>query len=487
MTERDGASRSLALYSVCLGVLMVVLDTTIVSVALPSIVDDLKLYGSAMTWTVTAYLVPYGGLMILAGRLGDLYGVRRVFLGGLLIFTLGSLICGSAPNAVALVSGRVVQGVGASTVTSVSVSLITRLFSDTNQRAKAFGVYGLVCAAGGGVGEVLGGVLTRTFGWHSIFLLNLPIGVAVAAMCSRFVPADPSNNVPRKLDRAGALVATVALTLLVCALSRGNEAGWLTAPTFIQLASAVVLFGLFLWIEKGAREPLMPLDIFRHPGFATANVLLAVWAAAEFPWLILCSVYLQRILDYSPVEVGLAFVPATLLTAVVSAAASEKMIVRFGLRAPLNVGFGMLTVGLVLFALASTGRSYLNDVLPGMLALGLGSGIVSAPILLVAMQQVPREQSGVASGITNSTLIVGGAVGVAILGSLAEWRAGQLEGTGIAPVLALQDGIRWSFWVAAGVTGVATVRNVIATIWKGCSRLVRPAGIESPLMRDHGR
>jgi len=326
-------SRWLALYVLCVGVLMIVLDTTIVVVALPSIQADLQFTGTSQVWVLNAYMLTFGGFLLLGGRLGDYYGQRRWFLVGLVLFTAASLACGMAQSQLTLVVARAVQGLGGAVVTAVALSLIMGLFREPKERAQAMGIYGFVCAAGGSIGELIGGVLTDLFGWQSIFLVNLPIGIAVYAGCLRLLPRDELPQTRGRLDVAGALTGTLGLMLAVYAVVGGNAAGWTSPQTRGLLAAAVVTLGLFLAIEARVREPLMPLRLFRLRNVAVANVVGVLWAAGMFAWFVISALYMQHVLGYDPMRVGLAFLPADGIMALFSAGLSARMVMRFGIRA----------------------------------------------------------------------------------------------------------------------------------------------------------
>jgi EmrB/QacA subfamily drug resistance transporter len=301
MTTEDAGRRKRwwALYVLCLGVLMIVLDTTIVNVALPSIRTDLKFTETALVWVVNAYMLTFGGFLLLGGRLGDLFGHRRVFLAGLALFTVASLACGVASTQAMLVAARAVQGLGGAVVSAVALSLIMNLFTQPGERARAMGVYGFVCAGGGSVGVLLGGVLTSLLSWHWIFLVNLPIGVAVALLCRALI-APGERSARQTLDWAGAATITGALLLAVYAVVNGNEAGWRSVQTLGLLGAAVVLLGLFIAIESRSAQPLVPLGLFRHRNLATANVGGVLWAAAMFAWFFMSALYMQLVLGYTP-------------------------------------------------------------------------------------------------------------------------------------------------------------------------------------------
>jgi EmrB/QacA subfamily drug resistance transporter len=453
-TERK---RWLALVVLSLGVLMIVLDTTIVTVALPSIRADLGFSETALVWVVNAYLLTFGGFLLLGGRLGDLFGHRRLFLLGLAVFTLASLGGGLANSQIWLVAARAVQGLGGAVVSAVSLSLIMALFVESDERAKAMGVYGFVCAGGGSLGELLGGILTDALSWHWIFLVNLPIGIAVYALSVALLPKAPAQAGGERLDVAGAVTVTGSLLLAVYAIVNGPEAGWTSTRTLALLGGAALLLGLFLALEARVSHPLMPLGLFRRRNVAAANLVSVLWAAAMFAWFFISALYLQRVLGYSPLQVGLAFLPADLIMALFSVGLSARLVMRFGLRRPLAAGLLLAAAGLVLFALAPVEGRFLTHVLPGMVLLGLGAGLAFNPVLLAAMSDVAPSESGLASGVVNTAFMLGGALGLAVLASLAAAHTDHRLGSGLEPIAALNEGYRLAFLIGAVFAVIATL------------------------------
>lgn len=456
-----GKQRWWALMVLCLGVLMIVLDTTIVNVALPSIREDLHFTETSLVWVVNAYMLTFGGFLLLGGRLGDLLGHRRMFLAGLVVFTIASLACGLAQNQALLIGARAAQGLGGAVVSAVSLSLIMNLFTETGERARAMGVYGFVCAGGGSIGVLLGGLLTSALSWHWIFLVNLPIGVVVYALCLRLIPAAPPPAAGARLDVAGALSVTASLMLAVYAVVNGNEAGWTSTQSLTLLGAAAALMALFLTIEARVESPLMPLGLFRLRNVATANVVGVLWAAAMFAWFFVSALYMQLVLGYSPMEVGLAFLPANLIMAAFSLGLSAKLVMRFGIRGPLATGLFIAALGLALFARAPADGSFAVDVLPAMLLLGLGAGVAFNPMLLAAMSDVEPSQSGLASGVVNTAFMMGGALGLAVLASLAAARTAGLAAAGAAPTLALNGGYQLTFLAGALIAGLAAALSAL--------------------------
>jgi EmrB/QacA subfamily drug resistance transporter len=451
----DTDRRWWALVVLCLGDLMIVLDTTIVNVALPSIREDLGFSEGSLAWVVNAYLLTFGGFLLLGGRLGDLFGHRRLFLVGLAVFTGASLACGLAGSQEFLVGARAVQGLGGAIVAAVALSLMMTLFTEPAERAKAMGVIGFVAAGGGSLGVLLGGVLTDAISWHWIFLVNVPIGLAVIVLSLLLLPGGGGRALEGRLDVGGAVTVTASLMLAVYAIVNGNEVGWLAAQTVAMLAAAAALMVVFLAIESNVRSPLVPLGLFRLRNVATANVVGVLWAAAMFAWFFLSALYLQLVLGYSPLEVGLAFLPANLIMGAFSIGLSARLVLRFGIRPPLVTGMLLVAAGLALFARAPVDGSFAVDVLPSMILLGIGVGMAMNPVLLAAMSDVPQEEAGLASGVVNTAFMMGGALGLAVLASLAAARTDSLLASGEGELAALTGGYHLAFVVGAIFAGLA--------------------------------
>jgi EmrB/QacA subfamily drug resistance transporter len=453
--------RWLALIVLCLGDLMIVLDTTIVNVALPSIREDLAFTETSLVWVVNAYMLTYGGFLLLGGRLGDLYGQRRLFLLGTTLFTLASLACGLAGSQGLLVVARAVQGLGGAVVSAIALSLIMTLFTEPVERAKAMGIYGFVMAGGGSVGALLGGLLTDALSWHWVFLVNIPIGVAVYALTVILLRESRAPAGAARLDVVGALTVTASLLLAVYAVVNGNEAGWTSAQTLTLLGAAAGLLALFLALETWVRDPLMPLRLFRLRSVATANVVGILWSAAMFAWFFVSALYLQLVLGYSAMQVGLAFLPANLIMAAFSLGLSAKMVMRFGIRVPLAAGLALTAAGLALFALSPVDGSFALHVLPGMALLGIGCGMAMNPVLLAAMSDVPQSESGLASGVVNTAFMMGGALGLAVLASLAAARTDKLLALGADSLAALNGGYHIAFAIGAVFAAAASLLSAV--------------------------
>jgi EmrB/QacA subfamily drug resistance transporter len=447
-----GDRRWLALYVLCAGVLMIVLDTTIVNVALPSIREDLGFTETSLVWVVNAYMLTFGGFLLLGGRLGDLYGRRRLFLLGITLFTLASLACGLSNSQWLLVAARAVQGLGGAVVTAIALSLIMNLFTEPADRAKAMGIYSFVCAGGGSIGVLAGGVLTSALNWHWVFLVNLPIGVLVYALCRVLLPDSRAEATRRRLDIGGAVTVTASSMLAVYAIVNGDV---------VLLAIAAVLLAVFLLIEARVAAPLMPLGLFRLRSVATANVVGILWAAAMFAWFFISALYMQIVLGYSALHVGLAFLPANLIMAAFSLGLSARLVMRFGIRIPLAGGLVLAAAGLALFALSPVDGRFAVHVLPGMTLLGVGCGMALNPVLLAAMSDVAPSDSGLASGIVNTSFMMGGALGLAVLASLAAGRTEALLGSGAPSPVALTGGYAVAFGVGAAFAAAAALLSAL--------------------------
>jgi EmrB/QacA subfamily drug resistance transporter len=441
----DTRTRWLALYVLCLGDLMIVLDGTIVNVALPSIRDDLGFSQTSLAWVVNAYLLTFGGFLLLGGRLGDLFGHRRLFLAGISLFTFASLACGVANSQESLVVARAVQGIGGAVVSAVALSLLMVLFTEQADRAKAMGVFGFVLSGGGVIGVLAGGVLTDVLNWHWIFLVNLPVGVLVYVLSLRLLPTERGPAPSGRVDVAGAITVTGSLMLAVYAIIEGNERGWTSVQTLGVLGAAVVLLAVFLAIEARSSSPLMPLGLFRNRNVSTANVLGVLMAAGMFAYFFFSALYLQLVLEYSPLEVGLAYLPGTIVWGATSLLLSDRLVMRFGIKPPLLTGLALMTVALVLLARTPVDGNWAIDILPATLAVGLGAGIAFNPLLLAAMSGVAPEQAGLASGVVNTAFMMGGAVGLAVLASLADSRTDSLLASGDGAFAALNGGYHVAF------------------------------------------
>jgi len=445
----DSRTRWLAFAVLSLGSFMIVLDTTIVNVALPSIRTDLGFTEASLAWVVNAYMLFFGGFLLLGGRLGDLYGHRKLFVAGIGIFTAASLAAGLSSSQPILIAARAAQGLGGAVVSAAGLSLMMGLFTEPAERAKAMGVVGFISAGGGSVGVLLGGVLTSIFGWHAVFMVNIPVGIAVYALSLRLVPAPRRYASGTRLDVAGAVTVTASLMLAVYAIVNGNEVGWASGQTLGLLAASIALLAAFFVIESRVADPLVPLALFRRRNLATANVMGVLWAAAMFAWFFLSALYLQVVLRYDPLQVGLAFLPGNVVMAIFSVGVSARLVMRYGLKTPLGTGLALAGLGLALLVRAPIDGNYLVDVLPSMILLGLGAGIAFNPMIIVAMTDVEPERSGLASGLVNTSFMMGGALGLAVLASIAAAQTNGAIAAGATQIAALTDGYHAAFAIGA--------------------------------------
>lgn len=454
-------TRWIAFILLCLGDLMIVLDSTIVNVALPSIRTSLGFSEVTLVWVVNAYILTFGGFMLLGGRLADIYGQRKLFLFGIASFTFASLLCGLANTQMLLITARAIQGIAGAIVSAVALSLIMNLFTEPVERSKAMGYFGFVMAGGGSIGVLLGGVLTSAFNWHSIFLVNLPIGISVFVLCLFLLPKEQADAAEGKLDIFGALTVTLSLMLSVYAIVNGNIAGWLSLQTLGMLCVSLLLMALFIYIESKVASPLVPLSIFRIRSVAVSNVIAVLWAGAMFAWFFIAALYMQLVLGYDPLHVGLGFLPANLIMAAFSFGLSARLVTRFGMKVPLSVGLSIAAFGLLLFAFSPVGGSLWLHVIPGMVLLGIGAGMAFNPMLLIAMSEVKESESGLASGVVNTAFMMGGALGLAIFASIAATRTASLLHTGVSELEALNSGYHLAFIAGALFAGLAALLGAV--------------------------
>jgi EmrB/QacA subfamily drug resistance transporter len=460
MTAREPTDRNrwIALYVLCVGMLMIVLDATVVNVALPSIQDDLGFSQSSLAWVVNAYLIAFGGLLLLAGRFGDLVGRKTVFMAGLAVFTAASLVCGLAQGQEVLVAARFVQGVGGAMTSAVILGMIVTMFPEPREQAKAIGVYGFVASAGGSVGLLAGGVLTQSINWHWIFFVNIPIAVATAVLAVRLLDRDEGIGFGEGADIPGAVLITSSLMLGVYTIVKpAADYGWGAGRTLGLGAGALALLVAFVVREARAANPLVPLRIFRSRNVSGANVIQALTVAGMFGMFFLGALYLQRVLGYDALEIGLAFLPATIVMGVLSLRYSERLIMRFGARRTLLPGLVLIAAGLALFAQAPVDGSYVRDVLPVMIVLAFGIGVSFPALMTVAMSGATREDAGLASGLVNTSMQVGGALGLAVLATLSATRSHELTDAGRSTASALTSGYELAFLIGAGLVVAAIV------------------------------
>jgi EmrB/QacA subfamily drug resistance transporter len=453
-------NRWLALYVLCAGVLMIVLDATIVNVALPSIKDDLGFSQSDLAWVVNAYLIAFGGLLLLSGRIGDLIGHRRVFLVGLAVFTVASLACAVAQTQGMLIAARFVQGAGGALASAVILGMIVTMFPEPREQAKAIGVYGFVASAGGSIGLLAGGVLTDLINWHWIFFVNLPIGLATGLLALRLVESRPGIGVGEGADIPGAVLVTGGLMLAVYTILGVEEQGWTSAQTLALGAVSVALIAAFVVRQARIPNPLMPLRLFASRNVSGANGVMALLVVGMFGMFFLGALYLQLILGYDPLEVGLAFLPATLVMGTLSLGFTDKLNMRFGPRNVLIAGLFFLLAAMLLFARTPVEGNYWVDLLPLMLLFGVGAGVSFPALMMLAMSGATPSDAGLASGLVNTTAQVGGAVGLALLATLSTERTDSLLASGESANAALNGGFHLAYLIGAALGVVAIVAAV---------------------------
>jgi EmrB/QacA subfamily drug resistance transporter len=458
MTETAGSTRDTrwrALVVLCAGMLMIILDGTIVTVALPSIQDDLEFSQSSLAWVVNAYLIAFGGLLLLAGRLGDLIGRRRMFLTGLAVFTAASLLCGLAQTQEMLIGARFVQGVGGAMASAVILGMIVTMFPEPREQAKAIGVYSFVASAGASIGLLAGGVLTQGINWHWIFFVNIPIGIATAVIALRLIASDRGIGLGEGADVSGALLVTTALMLGVYTIVEAADVGWGSAQTLGLGALAIALLVAFVARQATARKPLIPLRMFRSRNVTGANLIQVLMVGGLFGMFVLGALYMQGVLGYDAVETGLAFLPVSVGIGLLSVGLAPRLIMRFGSRAVLIPSLALLAVGLGLFSRVPVDADYVTDILPTMVLFGIGAGMSFPALMTLAMSGASPSDAGLASGLVNTTQQVGGALGLAVLTTLATSRTDVLRADGESAAVALTDGYQLAFGVGAGLLGAA--------------------------------
>lgn len=476
----EDRSRWVALGVLCTGMLMIVLDMTIVNVALPSIQADLGFSQSSLAWVVNAYLIAFAGLLLLAGRLGDLAGRRNVFMAGLGVFTVASLLCGVAANQEMLVAARFLQGIGGALTSAVILGMIVTMFANPREQARAIGVFAFVASAGAAVGLLAGGILTQFLNWHWIFFVNLPIGVVTVPAARQLIEADAVRGAGLRAgaDVAGALLVTGAMMLGVFTIvGPAAQDGWQAARTLGCAAGSLVLLGGFLIRQHTARNPLMPLRIFASRNVTGANLVQVLSTAGMFGMFFLGSLYLRRILGYDPLQIGLAFLPVAVVMGTLSVRYTDRLVMRFGARTPMLAGLGLIAAGLALFASApASGGGYLSHVFPVAVLIGTGAGLCFPALMALAMSSATPQDAGLASGLVNATAQVGGALGLAVLATVSASRTNALLAQHRPAAVALTDGYHLAFWIACGL--VVAAAAVAATVLRS-QPAVNPASAES--------
>ena len=478
-------NRWIALYVLCAGVLMIVLDATVVNVALPSIKEDLDFTQNNLAWVVNAYLIAFGGLLLLSGRLGDLIGHRRVFLAGLAIFTGASLLCAVSQSQEMLIAARFIQGGGGALASAVTLGMIVTMFPEPREQAKAIGVYGFVASAGGSIGLLAGGVLTDLINWHWIFFVNVPIGLVTALLTVRLVESRPGIGISEGADVPGAVLVTGGLMLAVYTILGVEQHGWTSARTLILAAVSVALVAAFVLRQARIEKPLMPLRLFKSRNVTGANIVMALLVVGMFGIFFLGALYLQLVLGYDPLQVGLAFLPGSLLMGVLSLGFTDKLNMRFGPRNVLITGLSFLLVAMLLFARTPVDGSYLVDVFPTMIIFGAGAGVAFPALMMLAMSGATPSDAGLASGLVNTTGQVGGAIGLALLATISTERTQTLLDQGESTASALTGGYHVAYLIGAGLAVVAIVSAVtILRAEKPAAMMAEAHGEPAP--HDHG-
>jgi EmrB/QacA subfamily drug resistance transporter len=456
-TAADDRRRWLALYVLCAGMLMIVLDITIVNVALPSIQDDLGFSQNDLAWVVNAYLIPFGGLLLLAGRVGDLLGQRRVFLTGLAVFTGASVLCAVAQSQGMLIGARFVQGIGGALTSAVILGMIVMMFPEPREQAKAIGMYTFVAVSGSSIGLLAGGALTEAINWHWIFFINLPIGVATALLALRLIENREGIGLGKGADVLGAVLITVGLMLGVYTILEVEQQGWGSTQTLALGGVSLALLAAFVARQARIANPLMPLRLFRSRNVGGANLVQALTVVGMFGLFFLGALYMQRILGYDPLQVGLAFLPATIVMGAMSFRFTAQLNLRFGAKPTLIPGMVLIGTAMVLFALTPVDATYAIDLLPAMILFGLGAGLAFPSLMTLAMSGATRSDSGLASGLVNTSVQVGGAIGLAVLATLATERTAGLLADGEPTASALNSGFHLAYLIGVVLVVAAIV------------------------------
>jgi EmrB/QacA subfamily drug resistance transporter len=459
---RSGDSRWLALVILCTGFLMIVLDQTIVNVALPSIKSDLGFSQTGLAWVVNAYLIAFGGFLLLAGRLGDLLGRKRIFLIGLFMFTAASLLCGLSISQPMLVAARFLQGIGGAVSSAVILGMVVTMFPEPAERARAIGIFSFVASAGASIGLLAGGLITQAVSWHWIFFVNLPIGVVIAVLASRLLDPDRGIGLRSGADALGAVLITSGLMLGVYTIVESSTYGLGSVRTLGFGAVAIALVVAFIVRQATAATPLLPLRLFRGRNFSGANVIQALSAPAMFSFFFLGSLDLQRVLHYGPLAIGLAFLPVALGMGALSIGVTARLIMRFGAYAVVLVGLALITIALGSAAVGPMITTYFPNLFVPMVLLGIGGGLAFPSLAVLAMARTTPSDSGLASGLIQTTAQVGGALGLAVLATLSTSRTSDLLGQGEAITPALSGGFHLAWTVATGLAFVSLV--VAATV-----------------------
>ena len=454
---RSARLRWWALVVVCLAMFMNALDSSIVNVALPAIQKDLHFTPSSLAWVVDAFLITFGSFLLMAGRLGDLIGRRKVFLSGIVLFTGASIMCGVAQSQSELIVGRFLQGIGGAFSSSVIIAIIVTEFPAAGERSRAMSAYIFVAVGGGSIGLLVGGILTQALSWHWIFFINVPIGVLTFAFGRVLIVENVGLGIRTGVDVVGSVLVTVALMLGIYGISTATEYHWVSAHTLGFVGAAVVLLVAFVVLESRLANPIMPLRIFRIRTLTRSNIIRGMLATGMFTTFFLGALYLEGVLGYSPVQTGLAFLPMSVTMGILSAGITARLVTRFGDKRVLLPGMVAGTLGLLLLTTLGTDSSYVSVMLPAFILIGLGAGTAFAPLLSIAMADVPVADAGLGSGIVNVSMQMSSALGLAVLSAIATGRSHALEAAGHPVEVALTDGYRLAFLISAVLVGVGTV------------------------------
>ncbi len=468
-TERR---RWIALIVVCLAMLMNALDSSIVNVALPSIQRSLHFSPSGLTWVVDAYLIAFGSFLLLAGRLGDLIGRKKVFLSGVTLFTVSSLVCAFAVSQSMLIAARFTQGVGGAVSTSVIVAIIVTEFTGAAERARAMSAYLFVAVGGGSIGLLVGGILTQAVSWHWIFIINVPIGILTLVLGSALITENEGLGVRHGLDVAGSLLMTLSLMVGIYAIVTASSYGWLSGHTLGFAAASLVLIMTFFTVETRVTSPIVPLRVLQLRSLTASSVVRGLTFSSMFAVFFFGALYMERVLGYGPLKTGIAFLPMSLSMAAMSLGATSRLLVRYGPMRLLVPGLTSVVAGLVVFAHSGVGANYLTGMLPALLLLGLGMSISAVPLLTLAMADVPAADAGLASGIVNVSMWLASSTGLAVFGTLAASRTASQNATDHNPLADLVSGYHEVFLIGAALSLIGLVLTVVL-LWSPAREVVR--------------